>query len=212
MQIMLCFGAPQPSVVAWVPRHLMHKYRRWYNVVYRSGGFKDNGNWRHCKKTRAKKLSWIVFGIVQLLNHLEAIKNRTYLVASFWWPLQWRNDASVTAEHHAWEFFNSLYVLLVRVSSRPANLRLSDGIGSKFHVYKLLSVSRGMLETSEFFVPSSISECYIWSFLDVQLSCEQFSSLFSFTTFTTHSSTVETGMKWWLRLCLPKIRFCIADK
>ena len=33
-------------------------------------------------------------------------------------------------------------------------LRLSDGIGSKFHVYKkLLSVSRGILETSEFLCP-----------------------------------------------------------
>ena len=32
-------------------------------------------------------------------------------------------------------------------------LRLSDGIGSKFHVCKLLSVSRGMLETSEFCEP-----------------------------------------------------------
>ena len=68
MQIMLRFGAPQPSVAAWVPRHLMHKCRRWYNVVYRSGG---SGN-----------------ALNELLNYLEAIKNQHICTSSCWsfWP------------------------------------------------------------------------------------------------------------------------------
>ena len=37
-----------------------------------------------------------------------------------------------------------------------------------------------------------------------KLSCEQFSSPFYWTTFTTHSCSVETGKWWWLGLCLPK--------
>ena len=62
------------------------------------------------------------------------------------------NDASVTAEHHTWilQFF-SCTACPCKFSS--GHLRLSDGIGSKFHVCKLLSVFRSMLETSEFCEP-----------------------------------------------------------
>ena len=44
--------------------------------------------------------------------------------------MQW-NDASVTAEHHSWEFF-SCTACPCKFSS--GQLRLSDGIGSKCHV------------------------------------------------------------------------------
>ena len=40
-------------------------------------------------------------------------------------------------------------------------------------------------------MPSSISECYIWSFRGLRCRKRQFSSLFSLTTFTTHSSSVD---------------------
>ena len=48
---------------------------------------------------------------------------------------------------------NSLILLCTACPSKSSSdqLRLSDGIGSKFHVYKLLS--RGILETSEFLCP-----------------------------------------------------------
>ena len=59
----------------------------------------------------------------------------------------------MTAEHHAWEFFNSFVSAACPCKLSSGQLRLSDGIGSKFHVCGSLSVSRGMLETSEFCEP-----------------------------------------------------------
>ena len=127
MQIMArCFFALAQSLVQFSPwrnvkplGHSLHKYRRWYNVVHRSGGL---GN-----------------VLRELLNSLEAIKNR-YVRTSSWWPLKWWNDASVTAEHHAWEFFNSYHVLLVLVSSRPANwdslMELSQSSMSTLPAYR----------------------------------------------------------------------------
>ena len=193
MQIMLRFGAPRPSVVAWVPRHLLHKYRRWYNIVNRSGG---SGKALH-----------------DFFNYLEEIKNRQIYTSScwsFWWTLWQWNDASATAEHHAWEFLNSLYVLLVIEISRPADCD------------SLMELSRSSTSTNYSRFPEAWlkrrNSCALKYFGVLhlvlsrrKLSCEQFSSLLYLTTFTTHSSRVETGTWWWLKLC-PKIRFCVADK
>ena len=105
------------------------EYRRWYNTAYLSGF----GNAFH-----------------EVLNSLEAIKIRhilKHLLDDFFSD---GIDASVMAEHHAWEF-SVCSACPCKFSS--GQLLLSDGIGTKFHVYKLLSVSRGMLETSEFLCP-----------------------------------------------------------
>ena len=65
------------------------------------------------------------------------------------------------------EFFNTFYVMLVPVNSRPVNCDSLMELGQSSTSANFLSVSRGMLETSDFFVPSSVSKCYIWSFRGV---------------------------------------------
>ena len=51
----------------------------------------------------------------------------------------------MTAEHHALEFFNSLYVLLVLVNFRPANCDSLMELGQSSTSCNILSVSREML-------------------------------------------------------------------
>ena len=128
--------------------------------------------------------------LCELLNYLEAIKNRHFCTSS-WWPSQWWSDASVTAEHHAWEFFNFfMYCLSFWILVRPiATLwwnwvkvpRLQITLGFPRHAWDV-----------RILVPSSISECYMWSFRHVSCLANNF-LLFSLTTFTTHSSSAETG-------------------
>ena len=92
----------------------------------------------------------------------------------------------MTIEHHAWEFLNFLYVLLVVVNSSSGHWRLSDWVESKFHVlqYPFNFPRHACSQTS--------AHKYFWVLHLVlsrrKLSCEQFSSRFSLTTFTTHSS------------------------
>ena len=90
-------NGPHSFMIVWTTFHraFLHKCRRWYTVMYRSG----------CSRN----------SLHVLLNYLEVIKNQDACTSSCWsfWPTLWQwNDASVTAEHHVWEFFNSLYVLL----------------------------------------------------------------------------------------------------
>ena len=75
------------------------------------------------------------------------------------------------------KFFSSSHVLLVFVNPRPANCDslMELGQGSTSAIF--LSVSRGMLKTSEFLWPQNISECYFWSFRGV--SCILRTILFS---------------------------------
>ena len=121
---------------------------------------------------------------------------------SFWWF--WKCTAwTVTAEHHSREFFDSLYVLLVLVNSRPAKCD------------SLMELGQGSTSTNYSRFPEAClkrrNSCALKYFEALhlvlsrrKLSCEQFSSIFSLTTFTTHASSVEAGTWWWLRLCLPK--------
>ena len=154
MQIMLRFGAPQPSVVAWVPRHLMHKYRRWYNVVHCSGGF-------------LKCIVWIIW----IIWKRSRIDIYVHLLVNLYDDL-FSNDASVTAEHHACEFFNSLYVLLVLVNSRPANCDSLVELSQSSTSTKLLSVFWGMLEMLDFLCLQVFWCGYRWFFLRCKLFCE----------------------------------------
>ena len=88
--------------------------------------------------------------------------------------------------------FVFFFLLLVVVNSRPANYDSLMELGQSSTSANLLSVSRGMLETSEFLCPQ-IFRSVTSGLSKRKLSCEQFSSPFSLTTFTTHSSSVETG-------------------
>ena len=101
--------------------HHLHKDRRWYNAMYRSGCF---GNALH-----------------ELLNNLEAIRHRHVYAMKCCACDGWASCSRMLP-------FFSCTACLCTFSS--GQLRLSEGIGSKFHVYKLLSVSQGMLVTSEF--------------------------------------------------------------
>ena len=49
-------------------------------------------------------------------------------------------------------------------NSSSDQLRLSDGIGSKFKFPNLISVSQGLRKMSEFLFVSNISQSYFWSF------------------------------------------------
>ena len=64
------------------------------------------------------------------------------------------------------EFFNSLYMLLVFVNSRPVNCDSLMELGQSSTSAKLLSISRGMLETSEFCEPMCFGVLH-WSFQGV---------------------------------------------
>ena len=80
-----------------------------------------------------------------------------------------------------------LHVLLVRpIAALSCNWvkvpRLQITLGFPRHAWNV-----GIL------VSSSISECYTKSFRGVSCLANNFSSPFSLTTFTTHSSSVETG-------------------
>ena len=58
---------------------------------------------------------------------------------SFWWTLWQWNDASASAEHHTW-IFNSLHVLLVLVTPRPAKVkvpRLQLTLGLQRHAWNV---------------------------------------------------------------------------
>ena len=107
------------------------------------------------------------------------------------------------------EFFNSFYVLLVFVNSRRVNCD------------SLMELDQSSTSASYSRFPEAClkrrNSCTLKYFGVLhlvlsrrKLSCEQFSSPFSFTTFTTHSSSVETGIQLWLRLCLPiqYLAFC----
>ena len=145
------------------------EYRRWYDMEYPSG----------CS---------------ELLNFLEAIKNRHMCTSSWWsfWWLLWRwNDASVTAEHHAWEF-NSLYALLVLVTSRPANCESLRDLGQSSTSANYSRFPEACLKRQNSCDPKNFGVLLL-VLSRRKLSYEQFSSLFSLTTFTTQSSSVETG-------------------
>ena len=166
--------------------HHLHEYRRWYNVVYRSG---CSGN-----------------ALYEFLNDLEAIKNRPISISScwsFWWTLWQWNDASVTAGHHAWEFFNSLHVLLVLVNSRPANcdslMELGQSSTSAYYSRFPEACSRRRSSVSP-----CISECYFWSFRGLSLSFANNSRVHLRWQLLQRILLVETGTQWWLGLCVPK--------
>ena len=88
-------------------------------------------------------------------------------------------------------------------------LRLSDGIGSKFHVCKLLSVPRSMIETSEFlcfqvFRSVTSGPCEAW----VVLRTIFFSIFFdNFYNAFIQCRDWYVMMAWTLSA---KIRFCVA--
>ena len=111
---------------------------------------KYNGKLMALLQTTCKQIRVSSSALCELLNFFGNDQESTSSCWSFWWHFWHWNVASVTDEHHAWEFFNSFHVLFCPCKFSSSQLRLSDGIGSKFHVYKLLSVSRSMLETSEF--------------------------------------------------------------
>ena len=121
------------------------EYRRWHNAAYLSG---CSGNALH-----------------ELLNYLEAIKNRLYIFL-----------LSIMLE-------NSLILCLYCACP-------SDGIGSKFHVYTLLSVSRGCLKRRNSCALNYFGVLHL-VLSRRKLSCKQFSSQNSLATFTTHSSSVD---------------------
>ena len=154
-------------------------------------------NWRLCPKTTMQLMYRVSSSALhcELLNYLEAIKNRHICTSScwsFWWPPLAMKWCFVTAEHHAWEFFNSFHVLLVLVNSRPANCD------------SLMELGQSSTSTNYSRFPEAClkrrNSCALKYFGVLhlvlsrrKLSCEQFSSPFSLTTFTTHSSSVETG-------------------
>ena len=95
--------------------------REWLNISF---SCKHNGKVVTLWKTTCNKFVYRLrhcanYRIIWKRSRID--KNLRLLVDFFWWPFWLRNDAFVTAEHHAWEFFNSFHVLLVLVNSRPAN-------------------------------------------------------------------------------------------
>ena len=114
-------------------------------------GINTMSNWRHCWKPRATN-SCIVLCIVRIIELLGSDQESTYMYI-FWMTssmMEWCVCDGWASCLRILQFFPALLVLL---KSSSDQLRLSDEIGSKFHVYKLLSVSRGMRETSEFWCP-----------------------------------------------------------
>ena len=108
------------------------------------------------------------------------------------------------------EFFNSFHVLLVLVNPRPANCNslIELGESSTFEISSRFP--EACLKTSEF-LNAQVFRSVTYGPFEVQVVlCEQFSSLFYVTTFTTHSSSVDwyTMMAWTLSA---KILSCAAD-
>ena len=93
-----------------------------------------------------------------LHDHLDKKKNLQFVVWVRWVYVQNPLKKNQTSSFH------------VRGNSRLANCDSLTEFESKFHVYNILSVSRNMLETSEFLSPQVFSECYIWSFRELHPS------------------------------------------
>ena len=69
----------------------------------------------------------------------------------------------MSAEHHAGEFFNSLYVLLVLVNSRPVNCESLMELGQSSTSVNYSRFPEACLKRRSSVSPC-ISECYFWSF------------------------------------------------
>ena len=118
----------------------------------------------------------------------------------------------MTAEHHALEFFYSLDVLLVLVNSRPANCVSLVELGqsstsTNYSRFPEACLKRRNSSALKYFGVLHL----VLSRRNVVLQTTLFLP-FPLTTFTTHSSGVETGTLWWLRLLSAKIRFCCCGQ
>ena len=138
---------------------------------------------------------WFLTCFVWIIELLGSDQNRRVSTSCwyFWWPLWQCNDASVTAEHHTWEFLNSFRVLVL-ANPRPANcdslLELSQSSTSANYSRFLEACSQdvGVLVIHVF-------RSVTFGPLEAQVVfCEQFSFPSSLTTFTAHTSSVETGI------------------
>ena len=171
-------------------------------------------NWWLCQKPRATN-SCIIFGIVQFIELFGRDQESTYtyifllifsmtLLAMKWCVCDgWASCLGIL------QFF-SCTACPCKFSS--SQLRLPDGIKSKFHVYKLLSVSRGIAWNVGILVPSSISECYIWSFRGVSCLANNCLPYFLWQLLQRILPAKRLVRDDGLDFLSAKIRFCVADK
>ena len=89
---------------------------------------------------------------------------------------------------HAWEFCNSLYVLLVLVNSGPANCDSLMELGQSSTSANHSRFPEACLKRPNYCALNCFGVLHL-ILSRLKLSCEQCSSLFSLTTFTTHSSS-----------------------
>ena len=148
-------------------------------------------NWWLCYKPRANKFVCRLRHCANYWIFLETIKNRHLLVDLF-------DDIFGTEMLRLWRMSimleNSLILFMycfVLVNSRPANCDSLMELGQS-------STSTNYSRFPEACLKRRNSALKYFGVLRLvlsrrKLSCEQFSSLFSLTTFTTHSSSVETG-------------------
>ena len=172
-----------------------------------------------------------------LHHHLQKIPKMIQRGASFWWF--WKCTAWIIEFFGSDQQSTFLYIFLMTFlvmewcvcdgwasclrileffestacpcKFSSGQLRLSDGIGSKFHILQHPRFPEACLQTSEFLWSHTYFAVLLVVLSRHKLSCKQFSSQFSLTTFTTHSSSVD----WFIMMASTlsaKVRFCVADK
>ena len=162
--------------------------REWLIVNF--GFINTMANWRHCWKSRATN-SCIVFSIVRIIELFGSDQESTYKYI-FWMTSSVTEWCVCDGRASCLRILQFFHVLLVLLNSRPTNCDSLMELGQS-------STSANYSRSPEAFLKhqNSCALKYFGVFHLVlsrrKLSCELFSSLFSLTTFTTHSSSVETG-------------------
>ena len=121
------------------------------------------------------------------------------------------NDAYVTAWASCLRILQFFSYTACPCKFSSGQLQLSDGIGSKFHVYKLLSGSRSLLETSELLCPLVLRSVPSGAFETWVVLRTIVSSIF----FDNFCNEFFQRRDWYMMMAQTmsaKIRFCVADK